>query len=122
MKRNGIKRSGIKRSVISGMLAAVMLAACLSGCAGQKEKPADETAQETEAAAEEQAGAEAESAANTAQVADILPAYTLREYTNSEMEGYYIIAGGVYDIPELTDEGIYKQRNGRLLHHRRRSL
>ena len=53
MKRNGIKRSGIKRSVISGMLAAVMLAACLSGCAGQKEKPADETAQETEAAAEE---------------------------------------------------------------------
>ena len=111
-----MKRTGIKRSVISGMLAAVMLAACLSGCAGQKEKPADETAQETEAAAEEQAGpeeqaesevqagAEAESAANTAQAAGILPAYTLREYTNSEMEGYYIIAGGVYDIPELTEE------------------
>ena len=68
------------------MLAAVMLAACLSGCAGNKEKPADETAQETEAAAEEQAGpeeqaesevqagAEAESAANTAQAAGILPA------------------------------------------------
>ena len=111
-----MKRTGIKRSVISGMLAAVMLAACLSGCAGNKEKPADETAQETEAAAEEQAGpeeqaesevqagAEAESAANTAQAAGILPAYTLREYTNSEMEGYYIIAGGVYDIPELTEE------------------
>lgn len=116
----------MKRTVISRILAVVMLAACLSACGGKTEKPAEEPAQETEkeaegqaeteTEAEGQAGTETESAADPSQGSGIRPVYTLKEYTRSKMEGYVIIAGGCYEIPELTEEAkeVYPQLDASL--------